>query len=128
MFGTEADPKLAMTWDNLQKCKKLYNCIYEALRMYPVLPNIGRQAIRNTTLPTGGGPSGEEPIAIAKGTVVMSCLYLMHRRPEEWGDDVDEFRPERWQDRNPGYEYAPFGGGPRICPGSKLFQVFDSIH
>lgn len=95
MFGTEDQPKVQMTWDNLQKCKKLHHCIYEAMRLHPTLPNIGRQAIRDTILPTGGGDDGKQPIAVAKGTVVMCCLYLMHRRSEEWGADTNKYEPER---------------------------------
>lgn len=84
-----------MTWDRLQQCQLLSNCINETMRLYPTLPNIGRQTIRDTVLPTGGGEDGQQPLALPKGTVVMCCLYLMHRRPEEWGADTEEFRPER---------------------------------
>ena len=49
----------------------------------------------------------------------------MHRRKDLYGDDADEFRPDRW-DSNPhrgpdlkniGWGYLPFNGGPRICLG-----------
>jgi cytochrome P450 len=95
IFGTVEEPKVEMTWDNLQKCEKLGHCIYEAMRLYPTLPNIGRRAAVDTVLPTGGGLDGKQPVAVAKGTVVILCLYLMHRRPEEWGSDTEEFKPER---------------------------------
>jgi len=41
----------------------------------------------------------------------------MHRRPEYYGPDADDFRPERWETLRPGWEYLPFNGGPRICIG-----------
>ena len=41
----------------------------------------------------------------------------MHRLKELWGDDAEDFRPERWVGRKPGWEYLPFNGGPRICLG-----------
>ncbi len=44
----------------------------------------------------------------------------MHRRKDLWGDDADVFRPERWENRRPGWEYLPFNGGPRICIGQQF--------
>jgi cytochrome P450 len=40
-----------------------------------------------------------------------------HRSKEIWGDDANEFRPERWQGRRIGWEWTPFSGGPQICVG-----------
>lgn len=37
-----------------------------------------------------------------------------------WGEDVNIFRPERWGTVRLGWEYTPFGGGPRSCPGMRL--------
>ena len=63
----------------------------------------------------------------------------MHRRPDVWGDDADEFRPDRWEGKKVGWEYLPFNGGPRICLGQqfalteagyvlvRLLQKYDSI-
>ena len=52
----------------------------------------------------------------------------MHRRPEYYGPDAEEFRPERWLDDpatgakglRPGWEYLPFNGGARICLGQQF--------
>ena len=41
----------------------------------------------------------------------------MHRRKDYYGEDADEFKPERWEKLRPGWEYLPFNGGPRICLG-----------
>lgn len=43
----------------------------------------------------------------------------MHRRKDFFGADAEEFRPERWIDLRPGWEYLPFNGGPRICVGQQ---------
>ena len=96
MFGTEAEPKpVPMTWDNLRACSTLQHAMSEVLRRYPLLPLLSRNALVDTVLPRGGGPDGSEPIAIPKGTPVTCCLYLMHRREQEWGPDADVFNPER---------------------------------
>ena len=66
----------------------------------------------------------------------------MHRRKEIYGEDADQFRPERWEDgslRDVGWGYLPFNGGPRICLGqefawleiaytiARMVQVFPQI-
>lgn len=119
-FGTENEPTAPLTWSNLRSCNLLQWCILETLRLYPLLPNIGRNARHDTILPRGGGVDGNQPIAIPAGAAITANVYLMHRRPEEWGADAEEWKPSRWQGRKFGAEYAPFGAGPRICVGQQL--------
>ena len=59
-----------------------------------------------------------------KGTVVAWSCYVLHRKREYYGDDADEFRPERWETLRPSWEYLPFNGGPRICVGREFFFFF----
>ena len=77
-------------------------------------------ALKDTILPVGGGPDQNEPIFIQKGTIVSCNRYLMHRDPDIWGADAEEFIPERWEDARPMWKFVPFGGGPRICPAHVL--------
>lgn len=79
-----------------------------------------RQATRDTFLPLGGGPHGKDPIFIPKGKEVVYSVYSMHRLPEVYGPDAEEYRPERWASLKPGWAYIPFNGGPRICPGQQF--------
>ena len=44
----------------------------------------------------------------------------MGRDKTFWGEDAGSFKPERWEDARPGWEFTPFGGGPRSCPGQRL--------
>jgi cytochrome P450 len=46
----------------------------------------------------------------------------MYRRRDIFGDDADEFRPERWLEPGfrPGWAFAPFSGGPRVCIGQNF--------
>lgn len=82
-----------------------------------------------TTLPTGGGPDGTEPLMVRKGEAVGYSVHAMHRLKRLYGDNANSFRPERWDPdvknavdlRNIGWGYLPFNGEPRLCLGRKSF-------
>ena len=65
-----------------------------------------REAFEDTVLPVGGGPDGKSPLFVPKGRVVAWSVYTMHRRKDYFGEDADEFRPERWETLRPGWEYV----------------------
>lgn len=87
------------------------------------MPLNAREATRLTTLPIGGGPDGKAPVLVRPGERVGYSVYAMHRRKDIYGDDADDFRPERWEGdalRDIGWGYLPFNRGPRICLGREL--------
>jgi cytochrome P450 len=88
-----------------------------ALRLNPPVPMNNREAIRDTVLPRGGGADGTSPILVPAGSIVGWHCYSMHRRTDIFGDDANDFRPERWTNLRPGWAYVPFNGGPRVCLG-----------
>ena len=108
-------------------------------RLHPTVPINQRAAVKDTTLPTGGGPDQRSPIAVYKGQILLFSVYLMQRRKDLWGQDALEFRPERWEEKIPAWQFLPFLGGPRICLGQqfalteagfllcRLLQEFDAI-
>lgn len=110
------------TLEDLRSMKYLKACINESLRLHPPIPRNSREALQDTTLPVGGGPDGEAPILVPKGTQVGYQVFSMHRRKDVYGDDADDFIPERWTERNlrPGWSFLPFNGGPRICIGQQF--------
>jgi cytochrome P450 len=118
-FGTYSNPK-NVTFSNLKSCNYLQWILNETLRLYPVVPIDGRRALKDTTIPVGGGPDGLSPIYVKKGQQVDYSVYVMHRRKDLWGADADKFMPERWDGRKSGWEYLPFNGGPRICIGQQF--------
>lgn len=107
------------TYEQLKELKYLKWCMNESLRIHPVVPANSRLAYQDTILPTGGGPECKDPVFVAKGTIVAYWTYAMHRRKDLYGDNADEFVPERWEHLRPGWEYLPFNGGPRICLGQQ---------
>ena len=92
--------------------------ITEALRVYPTVWLLGREAIE----PCTRSAATASPSAL---TLWMS-QWVIHRDPRCF-DDPESFRPERWADglakRLPRYAYFPFGGGPRICIGNSFAQM-----
>src|SRR3954470_14163140 len=75
-------------------------------------------ALRDTTLPRGGGEDGQAPIFTPRGTMMYTNQYALHRDKAVFGNDVESFNPDRWNSIKPTpWEYIPFGGGPRACVG-----------
>jgi cytochrome P450 len=79
-----------------------------------------RIALRDVVLPCGGGLDGKKPLYIIKGDMIEVDYRTMMRDPDYWGLDAEQFIPERWEVVRPTWEYTPFGGGPRACPGMRL--------
>ena len=82
-------------------------------------------------VPTSGVEiSGQQ---IRGGTIVGCSAWVVHRRPEIFGDDVDDFRPERWlpdlskdaevemaRIKEMGRCMLHFGMGNRTCIGKNI--------
>ncbi|KAG6985276.1 hypothetical protein G7Y79_00141g102130 [Physcia stellaris] len=114
--------------NTLKKMRYLSFVLKEVLRLYPSVPINSRTALEATTLPRGGGPDGTKPLMVRKGEAVGYSVYVMHRWKKIYGEDADDFRPERWDPqgknvvnlKNVGYGYLPFNGGPRVCLGQEF--------
>ena len=115
-----ADPKRA-TLDGLKNLQYLRNVVTETSRLTPVVGQSARIALEDTILPRGGGPLGESPVYVRKGTSVQFNFFALHRRSEVYGQDEGAFRPERWDALQIGsWDFLPFMGGPRVCPAQQM--------
>lgn len=121
-FGKGSEEDIAaISFESLKKCEYLKYVLNEVLRLYPSVPVNFRDATKDTTLPVGGGANGKSPIFIPKGTTVAYTIYCTHRMKEVYGEDAEEFVPERWASQPKlGWAYLPFNGGPRICLGQQF--------
>ncbi|KAK9323804.1 cytochrome P450 [Lipomyces orientalis] len=132
--------KQHINFEALKNLSYLRYVLNEVLRLYPSVPLNYRCAVKDTVLPVGGGTDGKSPIFVRKGDTVAYSVYVMHRRKDFFGDDADEFRPERWAEgKTWTWEYLPFNGGQRICLGQqyalteagytivRLLQEFDTL-
>jgi cytochrome P450 len=83
----------------------------EALRLYPPLPFLVREAQGDTSLAGQRCPFK---------TMVSISPWVVHRHQRYWRNP-EQFDPQRFlADRAnlPAGSYLPFGMGPRICPGA----------
>lgn len=90
----------------------LHWSINEALRLFPPAP-FGCSRTLSYDVTTKDG------LTIPAGTLVHIPVTIYHRCSNLWGDDVDEFKPERWQNADSFHpaQFIPFGLGKRKCPG-----------
>lgn len=111
------------TYAQLKSCKYLHYFMNEVMRLHPNIPFNNRIAVRDTTLPVGGGPDQSSPMAVRAGTMVNFSIYFLQRRKDLWGEDALEFKPERWETARPQWSYLPFLAGPRTCPGQEFART-----
>jgi cytochrome P450 len=93
---------------------------YETLRLYPPIPFEIRQCQETTTLPDG--------TLLPESSVVVWCIWAMNRSRIIWGEDADDFKPERWLEEGQlktktAFEFPVFNGGTRMCLGKKMAEV-----
>ncbi|KAL8696041.1 MAG: hypothetical protein Q9224_003003 [Gallowayella concinna] len=117
----------APTYEGLKDMPYLQHCISETLRLYPAVPFNIRRALKDTTLPRGGGTDGLSPVGIMKDDDIGYSPRLLHLNAAMYpavsasSPPVLEFSPERWETWTPKpWQYIPFNGGPRICIGQQF--------
>lgn len=59
-------------------------------------------------------------MALLPGDRVALNWVGIHRRRDIYGEDAEEFKPERWEHLRTTFEYQAFSGGPRVCPGQQV--------
>ncbi|KQK19699.1 cytochrome P450 704C1 isoform X2 [Brachypodium distachyon] len=102
---------------DIDKMHYLHATLTETLRLYPAVPVDGKMADEDDVLPNG--------YRVIKGDGMNYMIYAMGRMKYLWGEDAEEFRPERWlangvfQQESP-YKFVSFNAGPRICLGKEF--------
>ncbi|KAK9092528.1 hypothetical protein Syun_027439 [Stephania yunnanensis] len=114
VFGTDKP-----SFDGLNNLKIVTMILFEVLRLYPPVVLLAREndkevKIGNLTIPPG--------VQLAMPTL------LVHHDRELWGEDAEEFKPERFsggisEATKNQVLFFPFGWGARICIGQKFAIV-----
>lgn len=107
-------------FDGLNRLKIVTMIIYEVLRLYPPIVATSRKTYHHET------KLGD--IHLPNPTMVNISILEAHLNSELWGDDVKEFKPERFSEgiakaTKGNNSYFPFGWGPRICIGQNFALI-----
>jgi len=96
----------------LRQFPRIRDTVREALRLYPPVPMMVREAARPETFRNRPVPAGAQ---------VIVSPWHMGRNEHIW-PDPHEFRPDRWAEDTTRAQardgYIPFSAGPRVCPGA----------
>jgi cytochrome P450 len=108
------------TLDDVPKLIYTRAVFEETVRLYPPVPLLARQALRDETI--RGRP-------VPEGSLVMVVPWLLHRHRKFWGKP-DHYIPQRFLPENSQFRvrhaYLPFSVGPRICAGA-AFGLTEAI-
>ncbi|KAL2847838.1 cytochrome P450 [Aspergillus pseudoustus] len=112
------EPPIFPAWQDIKDLPFLDACINEAARLHPpfCLP------LERVVPPGGVTLAGRY---FAEGTVVGMNPYVVNRHRGVFGEDADEWRPERWlvhaaEKRRMEGSVLTFGAGRRICMGKPV--------
>lgn len=124
------------TMDELNGLPYLDMVVRESLRVHAPVPLTSRVAMKDDILPlsepvTDCKGKVHHTLRIRKGQMVFVPIVAMNNDKSIWGEDADEFRPERWESIPEASSTIPgvwgnmltFLGGPRACIGYRFALI-----
>ncbi|KAH9448641.1 hypothetical protein MJO28_015099 [Puccinia striiformis f. sp. tritici] len=114
-----------LTLDQVREMKYLRAVLNESLRLHPPVWANTRHAFEDDVLPSG--------VFVPAGTDCRFFIREFQRNPAVWGQDAEEFDPDRWIDSRKVLQikdplcFQPFSAGPRICLGQQFALTEASI-
>jgi cytochrome P450 len=105
------------TFEDLPRLSYALQIFQEALRLYPPVPTLSRQATQAVEI---GG------YHFPAQSIIFFSPYAMQRNETYW-PNANAFDPARFapgeQEKRPRFSYLPFGGGPRVCIGNSFAMM-----
>ncbi|RQT31335.1 bifunctional cytochrome P450/NADPH--P450 reductase [Burkholderia cepacia] len=99
--------------EHLARLRYIEQILMETLRIWPTAPAFAVTPLADTTF------GGKYPVS--PNDIIMILTPMLHRDVSVWGEDVEAFRPERFEPENaeklPPNSWKPFGNGARACIG-----------
>lgn len=111
------------------KLKVLEMILNETLRLYPPVPQlISRTKVKETNTSQVMDTIAGQKLCVPPGVRLTVLSGVIHRDQELWGDDADNFRPERFANGISGackeaHGFMPFGFGPHTCIGQTFAML-----
>ncbi|KMT08643.1 hypothetical protein BVRB_6g139200 [Beta vulgaris subsp. vulgaris] len=109
-------------WRNFKEANSklvyLHGALCETLRLYAPVAFEAKAPMEPDILPSGH--------RVNPNMQIIFNLYAMGRMKSIWGDDCNEFKPERWISaqgnirHEPSYKFFVFNAGPRTCLGKEM--------
>ena len=104
------------TLEQIRHLTYIQQILKESLRLWPTAPAFSLFSLDETTL------AGRYHIKKNEDFIVL--LPMLHRDRTVWGDDAEEFNPDRFsperERRLPPNSFKPFGNGQRACIGQQF--------
>ncbi|KAM7187881.1 cytochrome P450 [Rhypophila sp. PSN 637] len=105
---------------------------YNAIESLPYLHNFAREVMRLYCPVTASWREAAKDLTICgtfipAGTAIHFLPAVVNLSKKVWGNDADEFRPERWDSQEELTKMGPYGfmafsHGPRVCIGKHYGQ------
>lgn len=100
--------------EHITNMKYMELVIKESVRLFPILPVMGRETDADLDIRGGTMP---------KGAMLIINVLKIQRDPKYWGENAHLFYPERFLPENSAdvhpYAFIGFSAGPRNCIGAK---------
>ncbi|GJJ75076.1 hypothetical protein EMPS_07434 [Entomortierella parvispora] len=105
------------TYETTKNQKYAEACFYEALRLYPSVPQNIKICVEDDVLPSGH--------KVYKGEKIGWSSWAMGRDTKIWGPDASVYRPERWLtgEKASSSKFVSFHLGPRTCLGQQFATI-----
>ncbi|KAG5667394.1 hypothetical protein PVAND_015375 [Polypedilum vanderplanki] len=88
--NSKFDERFDITNEETQNFPYIESVLKETMRLFPVAPIILRETTAEIEL---------EGHKIPKDTILVLPIYLVQRNKDIWGDDAENFNPERFEDK-----------------------------